>query len=66
MKEQLPYICLNCRNKININKGKCPYCDAVDDFTTIEGYASMKVAVKNIANLGKILMEKDRKSKDKK
>lgn len=66
MQERLPYICLNCRNKINFNKGKCPYCDAVDDFTTFEGYASMKVAAKNIANFGKILMEKDRTSKNKK
>ncbi len=66
MAEQFPYICINCRNKTNINKGNCPYCDAVDDFATIEGYASMKVAVKNIANLGKILMERDRNSKNRK
>jgi hypothetical protein len=46
------------------DKSKCPCCDATDDFTTIEGYASMKVAVKNISNPGNILIEKERKSKN--
>jgi hypothetical protein len=47
------------------DKSKCPDCDAIADFTTIEGYASMKVAVKNISNSGNILMEKERKSTNK-